>query len=194
VRDGLRRHARRRSDAEFDKLQAIVWVHAAGGDGVEDVRVLARDAGLKRPPAGAWIPDESPALAARGALNAAVVRRAVTGLAADTATLDRDATTLVSHTRNARPLTAQLGAPLTAAELITTRRHLRPLHDPPHHPGGCESFERFGRWSGAAPTWDAGFDEFPSGLLQLTQAGASPFLDRSWGHHLDPGRTGQYSA
>ena len=132
VREGLRLHARRRGYAEFDKLQAIVLVQAAGGDCVEDVRVLARDAGLtrllhcrfpspdalhdflasfhdehqmaQRPPAGAWIPNESPALAALGALNAAVVRRAVTGLAAEAATLDLDATTIVSRKRDALPL------------------------------------------------------------------------------------------
>lgn len=48
VRDGLRLHARRRGCAEFDKLQAIVVVQAAGGDCVEDVRALARDAGCVR--------------------------------------------------------------------------------------------------------------------------------------------------
>jgi DDE family transposase len=132
VRDGLRLRTRQRGYAEFDKLQAIVLIQAAGGDRVEDVRVLARDAGLtrllhrgfpspdalhdflarfhdeaqmvQRPSTGAWIPAESPALAALGALNAAVVRRAVTGLAAATATLDLDATTIVSHKRDALPL------------------------------------------------------------------------------------------
>ena len=49
VRDGLRLHARRRGYAEFDKLQAIVLVQAAGGDCVEDVRVLARDIGMYAP-------------------------------------------------------------------------------------------------------------------------------------------------
>lgn len=132
VRDGLRLRSRQRGYAEFDKLQAIVLIQAAGGDCVEDVRVLARDAGLtrllhrrfpspdalhdflaschdeqlmaQRPPTGAWIPTESRALAALGALNTAVVRRAVTGLAATTATLDLDATTIVSHKRDALPL------------------------------------------------------------------------------------------
>jgi hypothetical protein len=132
VRDGLRLRIRQRGYAKFDKLQALILVQAAGGDCVEDVRVLARDAGLacllhrrfpspdalhdflvrchdevqlaQRPPTGAWIPAESPALAALGALNTAVVRRAVTGLAADTATLDLDATTIVSHKRDALPL------------------------------------------------------------------------------------------
>lgn len=132
VRDGLRLRTRQRGYAEFDKLQAIILIQAAGGDCVEDVRVLARDAGLtrllhrrfpspdalhdflarfhdeaqmaQRPPVGAWIPAESPALQALAALNTAVVRRAVTGLPADTATLDLDATTIVSHKRDALPL------------------------------------------------------------------------------------------
>lgn len=131
VRDGLRLRVRQRGYAEFDKLQAIVLIQAAGGDCVEDVRVLARDAGLtrllhrrfpspdalhdflarfhdeaqmaQRPPAGAWIPAESPALQALAALNTAVVRRAVTGRGAETATLDLDATTIVSHKRDALP-------------------------------------------------------------------------------------------
>lgn len=132
VREGLRLRVRQRGYGEFDKLHAIVLVQAAGGDCVEDVRVLARDAGLtrllhrrfpspdalhdflacfhdeaqlaQRPPAGAWIPAESPALQALAALNTAVVRRAVTGLAGDTATLDLDATTILSHKRDALPL------------------------------------------------------------------------------------------
>jgi hypothetical protein len=132
VRTGLRLRVRQRGYAEFDTLQAIVLIQAAGGDCVEDVRVLARDAGLprllarrfpspdalhdflarfhdeaalaQRPPAGAWIPAESAALQALAALNAAVIRRAVAGLAATTATLDLDATTIVSHKRDALPL------------------------------------------------------------------------------------------
>ena len=131
VHAGLRLRARQRGYAEFDKLQAVVLIQAAGGDCVEDVRVLARDAGLtrllhrrfpspdalhdflasfhdeaqmaQRPRTGAWIPAESSALQALGALNTAVVRRAVTGLAAATATLDLDATTIVSHKRDALP-------------------------------------------------------------------------------------------
>jgi DDE family transposase len=132
VRDGLQVRARRRGYAEFDTLQAIVLIQAAGGDCVEDVRVLARDAGLtrllhrrfpspdalhrflasfhderllvQRPATGAWIPAESPALQALAALNTTVVRRAVTGLGASTATLDLDATTIGSHKRDALPL------------------------------------------------------------------------------------------
>jgi hypothetical protein len=132
VRTGLRLRVRARGYTEFDKLQAIVLIQAAGGECVEDVRVLARDAGLprllarrfpspdalhdflarfhdeavlaQRPAAGAWIPTESPALQALATLNTAVIRRAITGLAAPTATLDLDATTIVSHKRDALPL------------------------------------------------------------------------------------------
>jgi len=132
VREGLRLRVRQRGYAEFDKLQAVILIQAAGGDCVEDVRILARDAGLtrllhrrfpspdalhdflarfhdeaqlaQRPPTGAWIPAEPPALQALAALNTAVVRRAVAGLAAATATLDLDATTIVSHKRDALPL------------------------------------------------------------------------------------------
>jgi hypothetical protein len=132
VRDGLQLRARQRGYAEFDKLQAVVLIQAAGGDCVEDVRVLARDAGLtrllhrrfpspdalhdfltrfhderqmaQRPATGAWIPAEPPALQALGALNTAVVQRAVTGLGATAATLDLDATAIVSHKRDALPL------------------------------------------------------------------------------------------
>ena len=132
VRAGLQVRVRHRGYAEFDTLQAMVLVQAAGGDCVEDGRVLARDAGLarvlhrrfpapeavhdclarfhaaeqmaQRPPAGAWIPTESPALQKLAALNTAVIRRAVAGLDATTATLDLDATLIVSHTRDALPL------------------------------------------------------------------------------------------
>jgi hypothetical protein len=132
VRDGLQLRVRQRGYAEFDKLQALVLIQAAGGDCVEDVRMLARDAGLtrllhrrfpspdalhdflaafqddtemaRRPATGAWIPAESAALQALAALNTAVVRRAVTGLAATTATLDLDATAIVSHKRDALSL------------------------------------------------------------------------------------------
>jgi len=131
-RDGMQLRARQRGYAEFDKLQAIVLIQAAGGDCVEDVRGLARDAGLTRllhrrfpspdalhdflarfhnerqmtdrPATGAWIPAAPAARQALGALNTAVIRRAVTGLEATTATLDLDATAIVSHKRDALPL------------------------------------------------------------------------------------------
>lgn len=94
VRERLQLRERHRGHHEFDKLHALVLVQAAGGDCVEDVRILARDAGLVRllarplpspdalhdvlgafheeaqfagrPAAGvAWIPDENAALPGR---------------------------------------------------------------------------------------------------------------------------------
>src|SRR5262245_8228046 len=52
VRLALRR--RKRGYSEFDKLHAVVLVQAAGGECVEDVRVLARDSGLVRLLARRW--------------------------------------------------------------------------------------------------------------------------------------------
>jgi Transposase DDE domain group 1 len=132
VRDELRLRVRHRGYSEFDKLHACVLIQAAGGECVEDVRILARDAGLTRllhrplpspdalhaflaachdeaamagrPPDGAWIPPENPALQALARINTALVHRAVAGLSARTATLDLDATTIVSGKRDARPL------------------------------------------------------------------------------------------
>ncbi len=97
VRERLQLRARQRGYDAFDKLHALVLVQAAGGDCVEDVRILARDAGLVRllarplpspdalhdflrafhdeaqfagrPGAGvAWIPDENAALEALAAV------------------------------------------------------------------------------------------------------------------------------
>ena len=48
VRERLQLRERQRGYDEFDKLHALVLVQAAGGDCVEDVRILARDAGLVR--------------------------------------------------------------------------------------------------------------------------------------------------
>lgn len=132
VREDLRVRVRRRGYMEFDKLQAIVLIQAAGGECVEDVRVLARDAGLRRllhrrlpspdalhdflagfhddvqmaqrPGAGAWIPEEHAALQALAAVNTALVQRAVAGIPAAAATLDLDATMIVSRKRDALPL------------------------------------------------------------------------------------------
>ena len=120
---------RQRGYREFEKVHAVVLVQAAGGECVEDVRVLARDAGLQRlvgrpwpspdalhaflgafhddeqmaqrPPTGAWIPAEAAALQALAAINTALVQRAVLGLAARRATLDLDATVIESHKREA---------------------------------------------------------------------------------------------
>lgn len=122
---------RRRGLSEFDKLHAVVLVQAAGGECVEDVRVLARDAGLmrlldrpwpspdalhdflgafhddiqmgRRPPEGAWIPEENEALQGLAWINTDLVHRAVAPEPAGCATLDLDATLIESHKREARP-------------------------------------------------------------------------------------------
>jgi Transposase DDE domain group 1 len=129
VRARLSLRERDRGDSEFDKIHAVVLVQAAGGECVEDVRVLARDAGLLRlvarpwpspdalhaflaafhdeaamagrPPEGAWIPEETPALQALAAINTDLVHRAVAGVPAARATLDLDATLIESHKRDA---------------------------------------------------------------------------------------------
>jgi hypothetical protein len=131
VRDVLQVRARRRGYDEFAKLQAIVLIQAAGGDCVEDVRVLARDAGLQRllgrawpspdalhdflaafhdealmaqrPADGAWIPEEGGPLRALAEVNRRLVHRAVGGRPPGGATLDLDATLIESHKREARP-------------------------------------------------------------------------------------------
>ena len=51
----------------------------------------------QRPGAGAGIPPENAALQALGLLNTALIQRAVAGVPAPAATLDLDATTIVSH-------------------------------------------------------------------------------------------------
>lgn len=122
---------RQRGYSEFDKFHAIVLVQAAGGECVEDVRILARDAGLlrlverpwpspdalhdflaafhdeaqrvQRPPEGAWIPPEAPALRGLAEINTALVQRALAGMPAAGATLDLDATLIESHKRDALP-------------------------------------------------------------------------------------------
>lgn len=131
VRATLRLRVRQRGFAEYAKLQALVLLVAAGGECVEDIRVLAGDAGLarllgeeapspdalhdflaafhdearlaQRPAEGAWIPEETPALLALHAVNRALVHRAVAGRAPRRATLDLDATLIESHKREALP-------------------------------------------------------------------------------------------
>jgi DDE family transposase len=131
VEECLRLRTRARGYTEFDKVHAVVLVQAAGGECVEDVRVLARDAGLRRligrpgpspdalhdflaafhddsqmaqrPAVGAWIPAEPAAWQALAAVNTAVVQRAVAAIGATQATLDLDATVIESHKREALP-------------------------------------------------------------------------------------------
>ena len=122
---------RHRGFSEFDKLHAVVLVQAAGGECVEDVEVLARDAGLlrligrswpspdalhaflagfhdevemgSRPAEGAWIPEENSALQGLAEVNRELVHRIVATSTAPRATLDLDATVIESHKREARP-------------------------------------------------------------------------------------------
>jgi hypothetical protein len=125
----LRLRKRRRGLSEYDKLQAIVLLLAAGGECVEDVRVLRQDAALwrllgrevpsadalhefltlfhdeqemsRRPQKGAFIPSENAALKALGVVNAELIHRAVSGSRPTLATLDLDATIIESHKRGA---------------------------------------------------------------------------------------------
>ena len=125
----LRVRRRQRGLGEFDKVQAIVLLLAAGGERVEEVRVLREDKALsrllerpfpspdalldflgafhdenemaRRPATGAFIPGESAALAGLGRVNAELVRRAVAPHRPTVATLDLDATIIESHKRDA---------------------------------------------------------------------------------------------
>lgn len=127
----LRLKKRRRGFDEFDKLQAIVLLLAAGGDRIEDVRLLREDQALarlleravpspdalhdflsafhdeqelaKRPATGAFIPKPSAALAALARVNRELVHRAVLLQQPTVATLDLDATIIESHKRDCKP-------------------------------------------------------------------------------------------
>jgi hypothetical protein len=130
VRAALRVRQRRRGFSEYDKMQAIVLLLAAGGECVEDVRVLRADAALsrllergapsadalssfllsfhddeamkQRPEEGAWIPDENATLRSLGRVQRELVRRAVVTRSPTRATLDLDATVIESHKRDAK--------------------------------------------------------------------------------------------
>jgi hypothetical protein len=131
VRAELRLGQRQRGFSAYDKLQWLVLVLAAGGERVEDVRVLGRDAGLgrllrrrtpspdalhdflgafhdapgigERPQEGAWIPAESAALEALHRINVGLVGRSVADHGPRRATLDLDATVIESRKREALP-------------------------------------------------------------------------------------------
>lgn len=131
VRDRLPLRRRKRGYSEFEKLHAVVLVQAAGGECVEDARILARDGGLlrllawpwpspdalheflaqfhddlqsaDRPPEGAWIPAENAALQGLAQVNVDVVERVTATSPTARATLDLDATVIESHKREARP-------------------------------------------------------------------------------------------
>jgi len=130
VSSELRMRRRQRGHTEFDKLQAIVLLLAAGGDCVEDVRKLREDVALSKlllrpapsPDAlhqflslfhdesqeshrekGAFIPAENAALSGLFRVHSELVRRAVRSHNPATATLDLDATVIESHKRAALP-------------------------------------------------------------------------------------------
>ena len=120
---------RRRGFAPEHKLEALVTLIAAGGDRVEDVRVLAEDRGLEqllgapwpspdalldfvgqfhdprcgadRPPAKkAWVPPESEGLRALEAINRELVARGA-DRSVPQATIDHDGTIIEAHKRDA---------------------------------------------------------------------------------------------
>ena len=131
VSSELRLRKRQRGLSEYDKLQAIVLLLAAGGDCVEDVRKLRDDAALtkllvrptpspdalheflslfhddsqeqRRPEKGAFIPSENVALRGLFRIHSELVRRAVLVQGPKVATLDLDATVIESHKRAALP-------------------------------------------------------------------------------------------
>lgn len=121
---------RRRGFTEYDKVEAIALLIAAGGERVEDIRVLSEDKGLLRllgralpsPDAlldllngfddpkvwegqpeeeKSWVPPETPALAALFEVNREFVH-CVAGPEAETATIDHDGTVIEAHKRDAR--------------------------------------------------------------------------------------------
>jgi hypothetical protein len=121
--------SKRRRYSELAKLEALVTLLAAGGNRVEDIRILSEDKGLLRllgrrmpspdalldflggfhdakvwgqRPAGemSWVPPESESLAALGDVNEELVRRAARP-ETRVATVDHDGTVIESHKRGA---------------------------------------------------------------------------------------------
>lgn len=121
---------RQRGFTPAQKLEALVTLIAAGGDRVEDVRILGDDKGLERLLGGpfpspdalldflaqfhdpacwaerpadkkAYVPPESAGLRALDAINRAVVERGA-DRAATRATIDHDGTIIESHKRDAK--------------------------------------------------------------------------------------------
>jgi len=120
---------RRRGAAAYAKVEALLLLIAAGGDRVEDIRVLAKDKGLlrllgerlpspdallrllngfddprvwaQRPPdEKSWVPPETAPLRALFEINRAVVARAASP-ATTIATIDHDGTIIEAHKRDA---------------------------------------------------------------------------------------------
>jgi hypothetical protein len=121
---------RRRGFLPEEKLEALVALITAGGDRVEDVRVLAEDKGLEkmlgnsfpspdalldfigqfhdpkcfedRPPEKkAWVPPESEGLLALDVVNREVVRRGADRSVTE-ATIDHDGTIIEAHKQDAK--------------------------------------------------------------------------------------------
>ena len=130
AREELPKPERDRGFAPEQKLCALITLIAAGGDRVEDVRVLGEDKGLEamlphafpspdallgflssfddpscwaeRPAEKkAWVPPESKALAALEAINRALILRAAPRATTE-ATIDHDGTIIESHKRDAK--------------------------------------------------------------------------------------------
>ena len=130
VADHLKLAKRTRGFTEYAKVEAIALLVAAGGERVEDIRVLSEDKGLVRllgealpspdalldllngfddprvwegKPADekSWVPPETAALKALFEVNREVVHRAAT-LDASVATIDHDGTIIEAHKREAR--------------------------------------------------------------------------------------------
>lgn len=126
VEEHLELRERRSGYSEAEKVEAVVLLQSAGGECIEDIRMLSADLGFERllgrelpspdalhkflasfheekllegrPAEGAFIPEESDALRALARVNTAVVRAAATSTRA---TLDLDATIIESHKREA---------------------------------------------------------------------------------------------
>lgn len=125
----LPQHKRRRGFSPEQKLEALVTLIAAGGDRVEDVRVLAEDKGLERllgepfaspdalldfvgqfhdpkcwedrpPQKKAWVAPESAGLRALDAVNRELVARGADRNVTQ-ATIDHDGTIIEAHKRDA---------------------------------------------------------------------------------------------
>lgn len=122
---------RRRGFTSFEKFEWVVLMLAAGGDRIEDIRVLGRDEGLGRllgqrapspdalvdflaafhdesllagrPSSGAWVVPESAALGGLHRVNVGMIQRGVMPHHPSVATLDLDATILESRRRDALP-------------------------------------------------------------------------------------------
>jgi hypothetical protein len=130
VAEKLRISKRRRGHAEYEKVEALILLIAAGGDRVQDIHILDRDKGLLRllgqrlpgPDAllrllngsddptvwteqpkdeKSWVPPETAPLAALFEINRQVVARAASR---DTmiATIDHDGTIIEAHKRDAK--------------------------------------------------------------------------------------------